>query len=34
MHSLKKMGMNEDEMYEQLPFVGKCDIQQLIENEP
>lgn len=34
MVSLRKLGMTEDEMYEQLPFVGKCDIQQLIENEP
>lgn len=34
MQSLKRLGMTEDEMYEQLPFVGKCDIQQLINNEP
>lgn len=34
MQTLKKMGMTEEQMYEQLPFVGKCDIQQLIQNEP
>jgi hypothetical protein len=34
MRKLKNLGMSEMEMYEQLPFVGKCEIQQLIENQP
>jgi len=34
MQSLRKLGMSELELYEQLPFIGKCDIQLLLRNEP
>ena len=34
MQSLRKLGMSEEELYEQLPFVGKCEIQLLLRNEP
>lgn len=34
MQSLRKLGMSEEELYEQLPFIGKCEIQLLLRNEP
>ena len=31
---LQKDGMTEEEMYEQLPYLGKHDIKRLLRNEP
>jgi len=31
---LQKDGMSEEEMFDQLPYLGKQDIKHLLRNEP